>query len=59
MRPDSPPPGRHPVYGDLPAQVHGLAVRFGLPQVERRSEQRWVLGTYVLRPRHALCSAVT
>ena len=25
-----PVPGRHPVYGDLPAQVHGLAGRFRL-----------------------------
>ncbi|HUB40932.1 MAG TPA: HPP family protein [Streptosporangiaceae bacterium] len=48
MHPDTPAPGRHPVYGDLPAQVHGLAVRFRLRQVERRCQQRWVLGTYVL-----------
>jgi hypothetical protein len=41
-------PGRHPVYGDLPAQVHGLARRFGLRRLERRCHNRWVLGTYVL-----------
>jgi CBS domain-containing membrane protein len=46
--PDSPVPGRHPVYGDLPAQVHGLARRFGLRGLERRCHNRWVLGTYVL-----------
>ncbi|HUC25965.1 MAG TPA: HPP family protein [Streptosporangiaceae bacterium] len=48
MRPDSPVPGRHPVYGDLPAQVHGLARRFGLSRLEQRCHNRWVLGTYVL-----------
>jgi len=48
MRPEHQVPRRHPVYGDLPAQVHGIAVRFGLRQLERRCEQRWVLGTYVL-----------
>jgi len=48
MHPDSPVPGRHPVYGDLPAQVHGLARRFGLHGLERRCHSRWVLGTYVL-----------
>lgn len=48
MHPDSPMPGRHPVYGDLPAQVHGLARRFGLRRLEQRHDSRWVLGTYVL-----------
>ncbi|HUB42143.1 MAG TPA: HPP family protein [Streptosporangiaceae bacterium] len=48
MHPDSPAPGRHPVYGDLPAQVHGLARRFGLHRLEQRCHDRWVLGTYVL-----------
>jgi CBS domain-containing membrane protein len=48
MYPDTPAPGRHPVYGDLPAQVHGLARRFGLRGLERRCHSRWVLGTYVL-----------
>jgi hypothetical protein len=48
MHPDSPVPGRHPVYGDLPAQVHGLARRFGLRGLEQRHDSRWVLGTYVL-----------
>jgi CBS domain-containing membrane protein len=48
MRPESRAPGRHPVYGDLPAQVHGLAARFGLPRLERNCERRAVLGTYVL-----------
>jgi CBS domain-containing membrane protein len=48
MHPDSRAPGRHPVYGDLPAQVHGLAVRFGLPRLEQRHDRRWVVGTYVL-----------
>ena len=48
MHPDSPAPGRHPVYGDLPAQVHGLARRFGLHALEQRHDSRLVLGTYVL-----------
>jgi CBS domain-containing membrane protein len=48
MHPDSTVPGRHPVYGDLPAQVHGLARRFGLRRLEQRCHSRWVLGTYVL-----------
>ena len=48
MHPDSRMPGRHPVYGDLPAQVHGLARRFGLRRLEQRHESRLVLGTYVL-----------
>ncbi len=48
MHPDSPVPGRHPVYGDLPAQVHGLAGRFGLRALQPHHDSRWVLGTYVL-----------
>lgn len=48
MPPDSRVPSRHPVYGDLPAQVHGLAVRFRLRGLEQRHDSRWVLGTYVL-----------
>jgi hypothetical protein len=48
MHPESQVPGRHPVYGDLPGQVHGLAVRFGLRSLEQRHSNRWVLGTYVL-----------
>lgn len=48
MDQESRAPGRHPVYGDLPAQVHGLAVRFGLSRLEQRHDRRWVLGTYVL-----------
>jgi len=48
MQSDSQAPGRHPVYGDLPAQVHGLARRFGLHGLEQRCHSRWVLGTYVL-----------
>jgi hypothetical protein len=45
---DVPVPSRHPAYGDLPAQVHGLAVRFGLRSLQRRHDSRAVLGTYVL-----------
>jgi hypothetical protein len=41
-------PARHPVYGDLPAQVHGLARRFGLRRLEQRHDNRLVLGIYVL-----------
>jgi CBS-domain-containing membrane protein len=41
-------PTRHPTYGDLPAQVHGLAVRFGLRRLEQRHQARVVLGLYVL-----------
>ena len=48
MQPESQTPGRHPVYGDLPAQVHGLARRFGLRRLEQRCHSRWVLGAYVL-----------
>jgi hypothetical protein len=48
MHPDSRVPGRHPIYGDLPAQVHGLATRFGLRRLEQRHDSRLVLGTYVL-----------
>ncbi len=48
MQPDSQVPSRHPMYGDLPGQVHGLAVRFGLRRLEQRHSNRWVLGTYVL-----------
>ena len=48
MQPEREAPGRHPVYGDLPAQVHGLARRFGLRGLEQRCHSRWVLGTYVL-----------
>jgi len=48
MHPESRVPDRHPVYGDLPAQVHGLAVRFRLRRLEQRHDSRWVLGTYVL-----------
>jgi hypothetical protein len=47
-QPDVPVPNRHPAYGDLPAQVHGLAVRFGLRRLQRRHDSRTVLGTYVL-----------
>jgi hypothetical protein len=47
-QPDAPVPGWHPVYGDLPAQVHGLAVRFGLRRLQRRHDSRAVLGAYVL-----------
>ena len=47
-RPVAPTPGRHPTYGDLPAGVHGLAVRFGLRSLEGRHDSRAVLGTYVL-----------
>ena len=47
-QPDSPVPGRHPAYGDLPAQVHGLAARFGLRSLQRHHDRRAVLGTYVL-----------
>lgn len=36
------------MYGDLPGQVHGLAVRFRLRSLEQRHSSRWVLGTYVL-----------
>ncbi len=35
-------------FGDLPAQVHGLATRFGLKSVQARHDNRIVLGTYVL-----------
>ncbi len=35
-------------YGDLPAQVHGLATRFGLKGLQTRHNSRIVLGTYVL-----------
>jgi len=48
MLPDAPAPARHPVYGYLPAQVHGLAVRFGLERLRQRHDSRAVLGTYVL-----------
>lgn len=48
MQPDSRVPSRHPVYGDLPGQVHGLAVRFRLRRLQQRHSSRWVLGTYVL-----------
>jgi CBS domain-containing membrane protein len=48
MHPDSHMPGRHPVYGDLPAQVHGLARRFRLRRLEQRHDSRLVVGTYVL-----------
>jgi len=47
-RDDAPLPGWHPVYGDLPAQVHGLAVRFGLQGLQQRHDNRAVLGAYVL-----------
>src|SRR5215467_3475995 len=47
-QPDAPVPSRHPTYGDLPAQVHGLAVRFGLRRLQQRHGSRAVLGTYVL-----------
>jgi CBS-domain-containing membrane protein len=47
-QPDATVPPRHPVYGDLPAQVHGLAVRFGLRRLEQHYNKRVVLGTYVL-----------
>src|SRR5215469_15030207 len=45
---DAPLPGRHPAYGDLPAQVHGLAVRFGLRGLQQRHDSGAVLGSYVL-----------
>ncbi len=35
-------------FGDLPAQVHGLATRFGLKSVQQRHNNRIILGTYVL-----------
>jgi CBS domain-containing membrane protein len=35
-------------YGDLPAQVHGLAGRFGLTGLQARHNSRIVLGSYVL-----------
>jgi len=41
-------PTRHPTYGDLPAQVHGLAVRFGLRGLEQRHSSTVVVGAYVL-----------
>jgi len=41
-------PGRHPAYGDLPAQVHGLAVRFRLRGLQQRHDSKAVLGSYVL-----------
>ena len=47
-QPDAPVPHRHPAYGDLPAQVHGLAVRFGLRRLQQHHDSRAVLGTYVL-----------
>jgi CBS-domain-containing membrane protein len=47
-QPDAPVPARHPIYGDLPLQVHGLAVRFGLRRLQQRHDSRAVLGTYVL-----------
>jgi L-ascorbate metabolism protein UlaG (beta-lactamase superfamily) len=46
--PESPVPGRHPVYGDLPAQVHGLAGRLRLRWLQERHANRAVLGAYVL-----------
>lgn len=46
--PDNRVPGRHPAYGDLPAQVHGLATRFGLRRLQQRHDTRAVLGAYVL-----------
>jgi CBS domain-containing membrane protein len=47
-QPAVPVPGRHAAYGDLPAGVHGLAVRFGLRRLEERHDSRAILGTYVL-----------
>lgn len=47
-QPDAPVPHQHPAYGDLPAQVHGLAVRFGLRRLQQHHDSRAVLGTYVL-----------
>ena len=41
-------PGPHPTYGDLPAQVHGIAVRFRLTSVQHRHDSRFILGLYVL-----------
>lgn len=35
-------------HGDLPAQVHGLAGRFGLRRLQARHDQTAVLGLYVL-----------
>jgi CBS-domain-containing membrane protein len=40
--------GSHPTFGDLPAAVHGLGVRFGLRSLQERHDSRSVLGTYVL-----------
>jgi CBS domain-containing membrane protein len=42
------PADRHPVYGDLPAQVHGLAGRIGLRRLQQRHDNRTVLAVYVL-----------
>jgi CBS-domain-containing membrane protein len=47
-QPNARVPGPHPTYGYLPAQVHGLALRFGLGRLEQHHDQRAVIGTYVL-----------
>ena len=35
-------------FGDLPAQVHGLSLRFGLTRLQARHNSRAILGAYVL-----------
>jgi hypothetical protein len=42
-QPAAPVPGRHPAYGDLPAGVHGLALRFGHRSLGERHDSRTVL----------------
>lgn len=37
-----------PQFGDLPAQVRGLSLRFGLKRIQDHHDSRIVLGTYVL-----------
>ncbi len=44
----STPVSGHPVWGDLPAAVHGLGTRFGLRSLQQRHDSRAILGTYVL-----------
>ncbi len=40
-------PSPHPTFGDLPAQVHGLATRFKLRRLQRHHDDRLVLGLYL------------
>lgn len=40
-------PGPHPTFGDLPAQVHGLAARFKLGRLQRHHDNRLVVGLYL------------